>query len=106
MWENLVLAKVIEEMREPLDDYFDADKVDRFIKRLVASQSRPRNLGDAANSLNKTILNIKASDTMVNLRSDNKRAWRVRVEDWDSPASEESGNQSDMDIEDITEAGM
>lgn len=106
VWENLVLAKVIEEMREPLDDYFDADKVDRFIKRLVASQSRPRNLGDAANSLNKTILNIKASDTMVNLRSDNKRAWRVRVEDWDSPASEESGNQSDMDIEDITEAGM
>ena len=104
VWEKVSLPKVYDVIYEHLEKGRDASFMESFMRRIVASQARPSNLGDLANGHNRRVLGLEQDNDLVTLYRLGKGSRRL------APPADEAGSSDfekesdeeiiDMDIDD------
>jgi hypothetical protein len=105
VWAVVSLPRIYDIIYEHLQqEGRDAQFLEQFMRRIVASQARPSNLGDIANGHNRRVLNTPKDNDLILLQRKgfgSRGLTLVSYEETDSDASKESSEEIiDMDIDD------
>jgi hypothetical protein len=106
VWEKVSLPKVYDVIYKHLEEegQRDPEFLNRFMRRFVASQSKPSNLGDLANGHNRRVLNIEKDNDLIVLHRQGTGSRRLVQPAYVAGSSdvEEASDEEviDMDMDD------